>query len=98
LLILAPDLDAAPRPRPDLTLIRALAKAHLWRRALLDGTAASTYDLARKEGVTERYVRKLLPLAYLAPGMVEDILKGTQPRTMTLGAVLEEGVGLRWKE
>jgi hypothetical protein len=40
-------------------------------------------DIAKAEGVTVRYVRRLLPLAFLAPDIVAMVLAGTQPVHLT---------------
>jgi hypothetical protein len=44
----------APKPRRDDTLIKALVRAHRWRRRVESGQAKSITDLAEQEGVTER--------------------------------------------
>jgi hypothetical protein len=56
-----------PKPRPDETLIKALVRAHRWRRRIESGSAKSIADLAEQEGVTDAYICRLLPLMCLAP-------------------------------
>ena len=54
-VIIAPDGGdawAPARPRPDETLIRALARAHRWKRMLEEGKYRSAGELAEAEGVT----------------------------------------------
>jgi hypothetical protein len=77
-LILTPEGAAAPAPKPraDDTLIKALVRAHRWRRQIESGKAKSITDLAEHEGVTDAYVCRLLPLTCLAPDVVEAILAG----------------------
>jgi hypothetical protein len=75
-VIIAPDgRDAwAPaKPRPDETLIRALARAHRWKRMLEEGTYRSAGELAEAESVTRSFVNRLLRLTLLAPGVVEAV-------------------------
>jgi hypothetical protein len=48
-----------PKPRRDDTLIRALVRAHRWRRRIESGQAKSIADLAEQEGVTDAYVCRL---------------------------------------
>jgi hypothetical protein len=50
--------------------------AYRWRRRIEGGQAKSITDLAEQEGVTDAYVRRLLPLTCLAPSIVEAILDG----------------------
>jgi hypothetical protein len=75
---MAPDGVAAPPPKPrrDEILINALVRAHRWRRRIESGQAKSITHLAEQEGVTDAYVCRLLPLACLAPDIVEAILDG----------------------
>jgi hypothetical protein len=45
---------APAKPRPDETLIRALARTHRWRRLIEDGKYRSAGELAEAEWVTRR--------------------------------------------
>jgi hypothetical protein len=92
-LIMTPEGMAAParRPRRDETLVKALVRAHRWRRRIESGQAKSITDLAEQEGVTDAYVCRLLPLTCLAPDIVEAILDGRQPRWLRLAEVLGNG-------
>jgi hypothetical protein len=92
-LIMTPEGMAAParRPRRDETLVKALVRAHRWRRRIESGQAKSITDLAEQEGVTDAYVCRLLPLTYLAPDIVEAVLDGRQPKGLRLADVLGNG-------
>jgi hypothetical protein len=70
-LIMTPEGVAMPKSKPsrDDTLIKALVRAHSWRRKIESGQAKSITDLAEQEGVTDAYVCRLLPLTCLAPDM-----------------------------
>jgi hypothetical protein len=81
----------APKPRRDDTLIKALVRAHRWRRRIESGQAKSITDLAEQEGVTDAYVCRLLPLTCLAPDIVETILDGRQPKGLRLAEMLGNG-------
>ena len=50
-----------PKPRADETLIKALVRAHRWRRRIESGQARSITDLSEQEGVTAAYVCRLCP-------------------------------------
>jgi hypothetical protein len=71
-------------PRPDETLIRALAPAHRWKRMLEEGRYRSAAEIAQAEGVTRSFVNRLLRLTLLAPDIVEAILEGRQPKGLQL--------------
>lgn len=64
--------------RTDPALLRALARGYQWFAELATGTAVSTKRIASQEGVSESYVRHLVPLALLAPSIVESICAGRQ--------------------
>ena len=65
-------------PRTDPALLRALARGYQWFGELAAGTAVSTTQIAAREGVSDSYVRHLVPLALLAPSIVESICAGRQ--------------------
>ena len=92
-LIMTPEGAAAPvrKPSRDETLVKALVRAHRWRRKIESGQAKSITDLAEQEGVTDAYVCRLLPLTCLAPDIVEAILDGRQPNGLRLAEMLGNG-------
>jgi hypothetical protein len=98
-LIMTPEGSAAPTPTPrrDETLVKALVRAHRWRRRIESGRAKSITDLAEQEGVTDAYVCRLLPLTCLSPDIVETILDGRQPKGGRLAEMLGNGP-LAWEE
>ena len=88
-LIMTPEGATPPRkPARDETLVKALVRAHRWRRRIESGQAKSITDLAEQEGVTDAYVCRLLPLTCLAPEIVEAILDGRQPKGLRLAEML----------
>ena len=54
-LIMAPEgaTVLTPKPSRDETLIKAIVRAHKWRRRIESGQAKSITDLAEQEGVTD---------------------------------------------
>ena len=83
--------------RPDNTLIKALIRARRWKEQLLTGSAPSIQAIANEEGVSERYLSRVLRLAFLAPDITEAILDGYQPPELGLDKVLR-GVPLTWAD
>ena len=69
--------------KPDPALIKAVVRARKWFDDKFSGEARSLGDIASAEGVSDRYVARLLLLAFLAPEIVEAILAGTQPPDLT---------------
>ena len=91
-VIIAPDggdVWAPTKPRHDNTMIRALARAHRWKRLLEDGTHASIRALAEAEGINRAYVCRILNLTLLAPDLTDAILEGRQPKSLMLEGVAQ---------
>lgn len=89
-VIIAPDGGdawAPAKPRQDETLIRALARAHRWKRMLEEGKYRSAGEIAQAENVTKSFVNRLIRLTLLAPDIQEAILDGRQPKGMQLDAL-----------
>jgi site-specific DNA recombinase len=86
------DAPNAPTPaaHPDRALIRAVALARLWADQLAAGEVGSVKALAAAQGYCEHYVAKLLPLAWLAPDLIELILAGRQPAAISLKALTDD--------
>jgi len=90
--------DSGTRPRRiDHELIRALARARSWMGMLQRGEFADTAEIAQRHGLSEPHVRRLLRFAYLAPDIVEAIVEGRQPRTLTVKLLLQ-GIPLDWSD
>src|SRR5690242_186162 len=70
---------SAGAAKPDPVLLKELRRAHRCFAALLSGEAGSLAELASIEGVSDRYLSRVLPLAFLAPEIVEAIASGQQP-------------------
>jgi hypothetical protein len=96
---MTPEGAAVPAPKPsrDETLVKALVRAHRWRRRIESGRAKSITDIAEQEGVSVAYVCRLLPLTCLAPDIVEAVIDGREPKGLKLVEMLGNGpVG--WEE
>ena len=57
-------------------VIEAIAKARVWVRALAHGTMKDFAELAAETGHSEPYLRRLIRLAWLAPGIVQGLAAG----------------------
>jgi hypothetical protein len=60
-----------PVPLEPKILQAAMACAHIWQRMLDDARVKSIGQIARKEGVDDRYVARSLNLTPLAPEIVD---------------------------
>ena len=88
-LVIPPGQRQELQPRPNATLIKALTRAFKWKERLFTGAAPSTSAIAKEEGLTERYVSRIMRLAFLAPDIVEAILDGYQPVDLELERLLK---------
>lgn len=97
-LIVLPETASLPVPAPrrDDTLLKALARAHRWRRMIETGRSQSITDLAEQEKVTASYVNRLVALTVLAPDIASAILDGRQPKGLKLAEILRD-MPLDWQ-
>jgi len=75
----------------DPTLLKSVARGHKWFNELVSGRAVFTREIAAREGVNERFVRRLIPLAFLSPAIVQAIAEGRHPADLT-GEALSRGI------
>jgi len=90
-LVIAPngaDAWALPRARIDNTMVKALARAHRWKKQLDSGRFQTVQDLAEAEKINPSYIARVLRLTLLAPDIVEAILDGRQPPGLQLDDLL----------
>ena len=89
--------DEDAHPTTVHALQSALAKALRWNQALIDGEVASMTALAKQEHVTQRYIAHLIKLAFLAPDIMDAIIGGRLPSSLSLEQ-LKKGFPLDWDE
>jgi len=70
--------------RFDRSLLRAVGRAHRWRRQIETGQLPSIGGIARNEHIAPRYIRDLMPLAFLSPKIVKAIVEGRQPTELSI--------------
>jgi hypothetical protein len=98
--IVAPDgaPSWAPRSRgSDNTLVKALARAHRWRRMLEGGKYDSITELAAAEKINMSYMCRMLRLTLLSPRITEAILDGRCSAKIDLCQLVRPLPGL-WAE
>ncbi|MBV8935606.1 MAG: hypothetical protein JO095_07350, partial [Alphaproteobacteria bacterium] len=82
----------------DPAMIKAIARGRAWFEELATGRAQSLRDLAERDGITRRYIRRLVDLAFLSPQLVDAILQGRQPVELTATRLTEVDLPLDWTE
>ncbi len=85
-----PPADLAPAEvrTQDAHVLRAIARAWNWRRRLECGEASTIQDIATAEKVTDRFVSRMMRLAYLAPDVLEKLLIHRIPPALSLNDLI----------
>jgi hypothetical protein len=65
LKLIIPVSNSAP-PKADPALLKAIARSRRWFDDPISDRAASLMEIAQSAGIS-RYVRRLMPLAFIAP-------------------------------
>jgi hypothetical protein len=79
-----PTAKPAMNPETRDALLAAIAKARSWIEDLRLGRVATLAEIAIREGLGERHVRLLAPLAFVAPRLVARIVDGAAPTDLTV--------------
>jgi site-specific DNA recombinase len=81
-------------PKPDRTMLRALARAHTWTVDLRRGKSLN--EIAAATSHSDSYVRTRAQLAFLAPAIQKAILDGRHPPELTLEKIIRKPIPLDW--
>ncbi len=76
--------NPVPMATIDNTMIKAIARAFRWQKLLENGTYGCLKEIARAEKIGGAFVGRIVRLALLAPDIVEAILAGKLPASLTL--------------
>jgi hypothetical protein len=82
----------------DVEIIEAVARAMYWHDLLDAGTFKSVVEIARVEWLMPTTVGRLLRLARLAPDIVEQFMRGCQPRRLTLLWLMRNDIPALWPD
>jgi hypothetical protein len=87
--ILPPDDVIAREGRnQDPHVLRAIARAWSWRRKLETGAASTIQDIAAAEKVSDRFVGRMIRLAYLSPNVLETLVITRKPPALSLNDLM----------
>ncbi|WP_027443920.1 hypothetical protein [Erythrobacter cryptus] len=79
----APDMGGV-----DPHALKAIARAWRWRRQLESGAASTIQDIAAAEKLSDRYVGRLVRLAFLAPQVLERLIIHRMPPALSLAELI----------
>ncbi|WP_419198838.1 recombinase family protein [Wolbachia endosymbiont of Rhagoletis cingulata] len=85
-----------PEGKTNNALLKAVVRAHLWKRQLEERKYESVKELSAKINIGTRRIQQILRLNYLAPKIKEDIVNGRQPRSLKLANLRE--IPMLWSE
>ncbi|WP_341822225.1 recombinase family protein [Wolbachia endosymbiont (group A) of Clivina fossor] len=85
-----------PEGKTNNALLKAVVRAHLWKRQLEAGKYRSVKELSTKIKISMRRIQQILRLNYLAPKIKEDIVNGRQPSGLRLVDLRE--IPMLWSE
>jgi hypothetical protein len=71
-------------PAISAILLTAIARARSWMSDLMEGRVNSFEEIARSENKVERHIRRLIPLAFVSPRIIEAISNGSAPVALTV--------------
>src|SRR5205814_2568404 len=95
-----PHPDPAPRPRSARRYPHRVDRPH--PPGLTISTACAQkrvkFGLRWRDGISRRYIRRLIGLAFLSPQLIETILQGRQPVALTATRLTELDLPLDWTE
>ena len=74
--------------RVELPLLKAVARARRWALELISEQVNSVDEIARREHMDKRSVRRLLRLGFLSPRIIEAIAEGHQPPDLTVFSLM----------
>ena len=77
-----PNGDEAGKQDP--ALMKWLARGRRWYQQLTSGEMPSLRAIASAEGITERFVSRVIAGSLLAPDIIEKVIQGRQPITFTV--------------
>ena len=78
------EIEVAMDRGQDARLLRAIGRAWDWRRRLERGDVSTIADLAREEGISDRYVSRVIRLAWLSPSVLERLVLRREPTVLSI--------------
>jgi hypothetical protein len=98
-LIVNPKGQSARR-EVDAKLVALISKSHDWLERLTSGRCDSVQAIAQQEQIaTVAYVMRVIHLAFLAPDIVQAIVRGQQPLELTVDRLIRLGpLPVAWED
>jgi hypothetical protein len=91
-------LTQPPSHQGDTKLITLLADAYEARKLVLAHPDTPLADLAKQHGKCHKHLAKLIEISCLAPDIVEAVVRGKQPSSLTATKLRTEVLPISWDE
>ena len=88
-IVLSGTYKDEPDKGPNANLIRCLVRAHDWVKKMQTGELESVKEIAEQTGMNQKYLARMLKVAFLAPDITEAILDEKQPSKLTVIEILK---------
>lgn len=85
------------RQKPNLELVRHLAQARAWWTELQEGKIRIA-ELARREGINESWISRMIRLNFLAPSIIDAVVSGSEPVHVGSNMLQRPATPLSWTE
>src|SRR5690554_6617452 len=72
----------------DPHVLRAIARAWNWRRRIERGETSTIADIAAADNVSDRFVSRMMRLAYVAPDVLEKLVIHRIPPAISLNDLM----------
>ena len=72
----------------DPHVLRAIARAWSWRRQLETGAVSTILDIAAAEKVSDRFLGRMIRLAYLSPSVLETLVITRKPPAISINDLM----------
>ena len=83
---------------PDPHLVRMVASAHIYLERMIEQPELATGGVAEQFSIHRVDVGRVLPLAFLAPRLLDQILTGNQPADLSARQLARQELPLLWSE
>jgi hypothetical protein len=91
-------LTQPPPHQGDTKLVALLADAYAARKLVLAHPDTPLADLAKQHGKCHKHLAKLIELSCLAPDIVEAVIRGKQPESLTVRKLRSTQLPLAWDQ
>lgn len=95
-IIICPE-EIIEKGQVDMKLVQAVCNAFTWQKEVIEKNI-SLHELSRRLKLDRSYIGRIMKLTFLAPDIIEAILKGKQPRHLKIINFTRDSIPYLWSE